>query len=231
MPAVVPQAVLIILFLLLFNLWPELDLAASHALFEPDQGFFLKEHWLTMTVYRSVNFFSIAYAAVLIGIAACSYVWRESLAHMRPAAWFLLLALAIGPGLATHNLFKNNWGRPRPIQTAQFGGVQDFVAAGRIGEGCRSNCSFVSGHAAMGFYLLAIGYVIRQRKRFWHIAGIVAGLCIGAVRVAQGKHFVSDVLFTYFVVWACSLALYALMSRLRGASARPLAVPVRAGAA
>lgn len=210
-----PQALLLVALLLAFNAWPQLDLAVSAAVFDPVRGFFLKEHWLALSVYRSVNLFAVAYAAVLIGVAACSHLWRDTLAHLRPAAWFLLLALAIGPGLVTHDLLKDHWGRPRPVQTTPFGGSEDFVAAGLRGDGCEKNCSFVSGHAAMGFYLLSLGYVVRRRRTFWHVAGIAAGMAIGAARIVQGKHFLSDVLFTYFVVWACSLALDTIMRRVR----------------
>ena len=60
---------------------------------------------------------------------------------------FLLLTLALGPGLLVNGFLKSHWGRARPSEVSTFGGRQSFSPAYVIAHQCRHNCSFVSGDA------------------------------------------------------------------------------------
>jgi lipid A 4'-phosphatase len=132
----------------------------------------------------------------------------------RQHAVFALLALALGPGLLVNTVLKDHWGRPRPAQIAQFGGSGSYVPALLPSRQCDHNCSFVSGHAAAGFFLITGAWIWPRRKLQWRIAGIAAGSLIGLARIAQGGHFFSDVLGALVVVWLCDELLYrALLSR------------------
>ena len=60
----------------------------------------------------------------------------------------------------------------------------------------------MSGHAAGAFSIMAWGMLAgRRRKRQWLWAGLVFGTVVGAVRMAQGGHFLSDVVFAALAVW------------------------------
>jgi lipid A 4'-phosphatase len=59
--------------------------------------------------------------------------------------------------------------------------------------------SFVSGHAAMGFWLMALAWVFRRRSWLW--AGIVVGCVVSAGRIVQGGHFLSDTVMAGFVCY------------------------------
>jgi len=124
---------------------------------------------------------------------------------LRRGLLFLFLVMAVGPGLLVNEVFKAESGRPRPSQVQEFEGTRDFVAAFEPSDQCDSNCSFVSGHAAMGFFFLAFAWVLRDRR--WLYWGALIGLLVGLGRVMQGAHFLSDVLFGYPVVYVTALLL------------------------
>ena len=56
----------------------------------------------------------------------------------------------------------------------------------RVGK----NKSFISGHAAMGGYLMVLAWVFRSR--FWMLMGIFTGLVASLGRIVQGGHFLSE---------------------------------------
>ena len=130
----------------------------------------------------------------------------------RRAATFLLLVLLIGPGLIV-NTFKDAWGRARPVNVEELGGDRRFTPALLPSDQCKRNCAFTSGHAAFGFWWMAPAFVDRRRRGMWLALGLALGLGIGLLRIAQGGHFVSDVLFSGWIVYGTMLALRALFLR------------------
>lgn len=125
-------------------------------------------------------------------------IWR------RAAAVHLVMLLGIG--LVVHAVFKEQWGRPRPYELQAFAGDHAYVAALRPGGGCKSNCSFVSGHAATGFGLVSMAmFSPRSRRRKWFGVALGCGLVIGLGRMVQGGHFLSDILFAGWMMWAVTV--------------------------
>ena len=62
---------------------------------------------------------------------------------------------------------------------------------------CASNCSFSSGHGALGFWPVALALLAPPRRRPAVIAAALAfGTAVGVMRIAQGGHFLSDVVFS-----------------------------------
>jgi membrane-associated phospholipid phosphatase len=81
---------------------------------------------------------------------------------------------------------------------------------------CQTNCSFVSGHAAVGFSLMAFGmFGIRKRRQFWMLTALATGTLIGFARIAQGGHFLSDIVFSYLAIWISYLAIRTVWLRFR----------------
>jgi len=119
---------------------------------------------------------------------------------------------------------KPHWNRPRPSQVRQFGGRLDFVSVlGRVSyDRARS---FPSGHASMGFYLMAPAFAIFRRNRrlafAFVVLGLAAGGLIGLGRIVQGRHFLSDVIWSAAIVYASGVVLAVLFGfhrrRARGA--------------
>ena len=191
----------------LFLLAPGIDLWASGLFFRTGEGFFLADLGVVRALYRSVPWIV---AAQVVGIPLLLFLgwWRgrEIAGIGLRQGVFVLLVLALGPGLAVNTVLKDHWGRARPSQVAEFGGSQSFTAAPLPATACDKNCSFVSGHAAVGFALVAFSFVATgpRRRRAIGAGAVAAGALIGLARIIQGAHFLSDVVFAGFVV--CGIA-------------------------
>jgi lipid A 4'-phosphatase len=195
---------------LVFSLWPELDLVLAAPFSDGKGGFIGNTQALVLATYHVVPWLGrgLAVAALVVTL------WPTHGLRGRPGVrwrrrWQALgLCLLIGVGLTVNGGLKTQWGRARPAEVVGLGGTAQFSPALRPVAQCRDNCSFVSGHAATGFALMAFGLLgtARQRRR-WLVVGLCAGLWVGLGRMAQGGHFASDVLFAGLVIWICNAAL------------------------
>lgn len=222
-PDVVPACGLFLVFSAVFSVWPQLDLLLAAQFYVPGSGFPAGAQWWIRLTYVAVAKFWII-APVCLLVLLVGYLPRvgKRWAPWRTMSAYLLAVLLVGPGLIANTLLKDNWGRPRPIHLTEFGGNATFTPVLQPSTQCATNCSFVSGHAAAGFYPMA-GYWLTRRRR-WLAGGIVFGLFVGYTRLAMGAHFLSDVLFSGLVVYfTCVCA--ALFFRIR-----PAAVPAPASA-
>lgn len=127
-------------------------------------------------------------------------------------AFVVMMCLITAPFLVVNMMFKDHWGRARPVQIEAFGGTQHFTPPWIMTNQCDHNCSFTSGHAAAGF-VLSIGALVSRRK-FWLPAGIVLGASFGLVRILNGAHFLSDVIFSYFLVMLTSAGVAFIISAI-----------------
>jgi lipid A 4'-phosphatase len=75
--------------------------------------------------------------------------------------------------------------------------------------------SWPSGHAALGFYFAAFAPLLKKRRAAATAAGVVLGALIGLGRMAQGRHFLSDVVFAYFFVSLTARLLYYFLCESR----------------
>jgi lipid A 4'-phosphatase len=210
-----PWILACLLLAALFLLFPAIDLAVSGLFFEPNSGFYWKKAAAAVWSYEGVKVFrDVLIWTLCILIALSLILFRRGLAPLLPRACFLFLVLALGPGLVVNAVFKNQFGRARPDTVAEFGGSAPFTPPFVISQACDSNCSFVSGHASMGFYLLSFGFVDPRRRRWWLAAGLLAGGFTGLMRMVQGAHFLSDVVFAFFAVYATAVLVDALFRRM-----------------
>lgn len=122
---------------------------------------------------------------------------------LRRGSAFMLAVLLLGPGLVVNGVLKEQVGRARPDQVAPFGGEDTFTRAFVVTDQCESNCAFTSGHASIGFYFLAIGFLFRRPPAM--LPGIALGALLGGLRIVQGRHYLSDVVFSFWVVYASCL--------------------------
>jgi len=131
----------------------------------------------------------------------------------RMAALFVVVLLALGPGLIVNTVFKDHWGRPRPADIVQFGGTETYRSFWHFGSPDQGR-SFPSGHAAVGFFLMAPFFVLRRRAPGWArramAAGILYGSLMGLGRMIQGGHFMTDVIWSGCMVYFTGLFLYYL---------------------
>jgi lipid A 4'-phosphatase len=197
--------------IVLFTAAPEIDLWFSALFYRPGSGFFLADATPVRLLFRSAPY--ITGAVVLFAAASAArhyFAGRALLGCDARAALYLVLALAIGPGLLVNTVLKDHWGRARPSQIVAFGGDKQFTPALVPSQQCDRNCSFSSGHAALGFSLVAFAFLAPdgRRRRLAVAAAVVAGSLLGFARIAQGGHFLSDVVLSGFLVTATSWLLH-----------------------
>jgi len=196
--------------------FPQIDLAIAGLFHDPFDGFYLREHPLVRLVFHGVPWITrTVVVSLLLFLLAGWTIWRQRafFSRQRRAALYLLLIMIIGPGLLVNTVFKEHWGRARPSQVEAFGGTKQFTRAAIPADQCEKNCSFVSGHASVGFFFLAFALVWPRRRVLWLAVGTGLGLGIGLVRIMQGGHFFSDVVFCGIVVYLTARVLYAAMLR------------------
>ena len=201
---------------LLFYFAPGIDLWAAAKFYDPDRGFMIPYAssasalpflpWLTKV-------FVIASGAVLLLNTMREYLLANKLPVIvsNRAVIFLLFTLGIGPGLVVNTILKDHWGRARPFHVKEFGGDRKFTPAFVISDQCKTNCSFVSGDASIGYFGLAFSFVARRRRILISSGAILAGTLIGLVRMAQGAHFLSDVIFSGVFTFLVGWLLYFLL--------------------
>lgn len=202
-----------------FIIFPQIDLSFDR-LFFGDGRFFFKNDLFIKLIFRAVPIISIAYSVfILLGLLFICFTGRDKLFYFSKKDFiYLIFAFAIGPGLVVNVCLKDHFGRARPSQIVQFGGDKVFTPAFVPTDQTEPNGSFVCGHSAAGFSLVALALLLEGRKRRWVIAlALFSGSVIGLVRIAQGGHFLSDVIFSFVFVYLISYALYAAMYRRSGA--------------
>ena len=204
---------------LLFMAAPELDLRTSNLFYRAGDGFYLSTWPPVSFVFHLIPWLVVT-QLLLIPLFVAFRCWRER-GFAGPglrAGVFVLLALALGPGVLVNGVFKDHWGRARPVQVSDFGGTRRFTPAPLVADQCDRNCSFVAGHPAVGFALIAYAYLARTRRRRRLIAAgaIAFGAVVGLVRIAQGGHFLSDVVFSGVLVSLSTAVLAAMLIRRDG---------------
>ena len=196
--------------------FPGIDLGVARLFFRPGMDNpSLRFAFGDAPLAGAIHGFAVVGPWVLAGLLLLAFLWcaagLRKLWGLGAKTWlFLVLAMALGPGLMVNTVFKDNWERARPFQIEEFGGGHRFSPALVVSNQCDHNCSFVCGEAASGFFLTAFAYVARRRQRaiFW--AGIGAGAVAGLVRIGQGAHFLSDVFYAGALILAVTAALHAL---------------------
>lgn len=196
---------------LLPTVWTALDLYAA--------GWFIgsspRLHAVDWWWVKLINAYVPAVFRVLVFLALIGWLvttlgrhgkrWRFALA-------FIALAVTLGPGLVVNMGFKDNWQRARPYQVEHFGGTQQFTRAAVMTDQCSANCSFVSGHVACGFFLASLMLIDKRRKVVWAVVGMSSGLTIGFARMADGAHWLSDVLWASPITLLCSWLVWRLLA-------------------
>lgn len=200
----------------LFVAFPELDLAVAAAVRNGCLAADRHQGWCSgwgVTGARQVFlvFFALA-AAVVVAITARTLIVRGGVGLDQARCLFLVAALALGPGFVANTVFKDNWGRARPREIVEFGGLHTFTPPLMRAAECDTNCAFVSGEAS-SIYALFFALALlagRQYKTGFLAVGIAAGTAAGLIRMSQGAHFLSDVLFAA-VFMALTVSLVHMM--------------------
>ncbi len=222
--------VAMLLAALLFTLMPGIDLGVS-GLFAARGRFPLADiaalEWLRLRIWE-LSEALLAVAAV--GFVVAGATGRVAL-WLPQRAWAFILSLyLLAPGLLVNAGLKTHWGRARPASVVEFGGSAQFTPALLPTDECLRNCSFVSGEASAAAALAisaAVGlFALRARMSPGTFrAGMWMALAVavlgGLLRLATGRHFLSDVVFAWLLTAGVALALQMLFLG-RPATAAPI---------
>ena len=196
---------------LLFLLVPGLDLWAARLFFVPGEEFPLGRVALVDFIHsKGVPALLIAGIAGTLIVTALNLLRGTNWLGLRQRGLvFVLLCAALGPGLLVNVVLKDHWGRARPAQIEAFGGTAAYTPPVIPSDECDHNCSFVAGDPSAGFFYLSFAMLAGSVPGA--IAATSLGLGLGLLRMAQGGHFLSDVLFSGLLMAALVRFLYLLL--------------------
>lgn len=203
-----------------FVLFPGIDLAVAGLFHAPGGGFVLRGTWFERLFYHSVPVLMYGVGLGLLALPAARHLAGRPPGRVGPRqAAYLLLVLALGPGLIVNSLLKEHWGRARPVQVVELGGDRAFTPAFLPSD--QRGGSFSSGHAAAAAWLVVVALVAARRPAPWAGAAAAYAVLVGLARVGAGGHFLSDVVVSFFIVALSALilrgSLFGTPLRRRGA--------------
>lgn len=213
--------------LLVFGLWPGIDLAVADY-FHDASGWPVKQSHSVETLRTLI--WDLTLLMPLLALVLLLWArWRGPVLALPARLWgFVLLLYVIGPGILVNGILKAHWGRARPINVMEFGGTAQFTPAWQVTDQCAANCSFVSGEGAgtmamvisVGLILFLLrGRLPKLAMRLGQAALLMALGFVGWQRVASGGHFLSDVLMS----WLLIALIAAILARLLPIVAQPRA--------
>lgn len=224
----VPLAIALpcVVWVLLLAVFPQIDLAVSGAVYDAGAGFVYGNTALT----RFLDPFT-SYAAVAM-LAGCLGWWglgklRVAMPRCIPDRFmaFLLIAFLVGPLLSITIGLKQHWGRERPIEITQFGGTKTFTPYYLPTGSCERDCAFSSGHAGRGFFFVALAIAAYglawPHRRLIMVGALSFGLLTAALRIIDGKHFLSDVTFSALIVSYVAWVVFGMFYGRNAASHHP----------
>lgn len=209
--------------------WTDLDVETASFFYSLNST----EPWAIDSVFWQGVYASAQWLSITIVVMGCAFIvvgfLRKDLKTWRRYGIFMVLGIAIGPGLLVNVVFKDHWGRPRPKALVEFGGTEHYVPPLKF-NGSGEGRSFPCGHASAGFSLVSLWFIRRDMgsgqdannfplsRLFLKIPPIsflllalAWGGILGWVRMKQGGHFLSDVLWSAYITLGVHYALWLWM--------------------
>ena len=198
---------LIIFFILIIfiSVGSSLDIYISNLFYYGQQTFFLQSFSILSILARKIFLLALIVYIVLLPIFSLyfptkklffGYVFRfKDVVFILASTFFNLI-------IVVNLLLKSLWGRARPNDILQLGGKDSFTPWYNLSDACSSNCSFVSGDSSVGFSLIILYFVTKNKNFFW--GALLSGSFLGIVRILEGGHFFSDVLISGFLIFILS---------------------------
>ena len=172
---------------------------------ESDATWPWKDWWLWRMLFDYADAFIRIMSGGLLIAFGSSYV-LPNLKTARRGLAYLLLVILIGPGLVVNLVFKDHWGRARPVHITEFGGQYNYTPPLKLGN--TPDKSFPCGHCSVGFMFFALYFLSRKYKRYYLTLTLTISFALALARLAAGGHFLSDILWSGYLVFFVSWLLY-----------------------
>jgi len=196
-------ALLIFFIIVLFlAIGSSIDIYISSLFYLGKQKFVLQSYFILTVIFRKIFIPLIVLYLMVLPIISIflpieKFYFNSKLKSKE--VWFIFGSVFINLLILVNLILKNMWGRARPNDILQFGGKESFSPWFELSNACNTNCSFVSGDAAVGFSLIILFFITKNKIFFW--GSLVAGLSIGLIRILEGGHFFSDVIMSGLIVY------------------------------
>ena len=187
----------------------DLDRKFAGLFFSESEGWYLQnaQPWRFLWQYGTIPGFALSIFA-LLGYFICQA--KKRYRHWRNYLLLIFLTSILGAGLLVNTVLKPYWGRPRPCQTIEFGGLLEYRPMHTPGEPGRGK-SFAGGHSTMGFIFVTLFFFYRKSRTvafFGLVVGLVVGSMLSLARIVQGAHFLSDNVWSLGIILLTSTWLY-----------------------
>ncbi|HUZ31826.1 MAG TPA: phosphatase PAP2 family protein [Xanthobacteraceae bacterium] len=202
----------------IFAAQPKLDIDLAALFYDPATKSFWAWGWTWTEDLRNVAtlLISLLVAPAFLAIVGKLVMPRRRMLIGGRAAIFLVATLALGPGVLANGILKDHWARMRPEDITQLGGKYAFTPWWDPRGPCTENCSFIAGEPSGAFWTLAPAALAPPQWRPLAYAGaLLFGAAIGALRIAGGAHFFSDVVFAGVFMFLLIWTMYGLIYRWR----------------
>lgn len=221
----------------IFALYPRFDIDISAFFYNRQTGLFVvnAQPWVNNSRAAARWLSALIFAPACLAIIGKLVMPKRRMLIGARAALFLVLTMALGPGVLTNLILKDHWGRARPIDITELGGTYRFTAWWDPRGDCPDNCSFVAGEPSGAFWTLAPAALAPPQWRLLAYGSALAfGAAVGLLRIAGGAHFFTDVVFAGILMFVLIWIAHGLLFRWAATRTtdevleRP---PVRAGEA
>lgn len=186
----------------------DLDQWAAAQFFYPERlhDVWPKQHWwLWKALYAYAFPFTVVAGIVALLVYLASHL-HDDIRSVRRQALYILMVIALGPGVLVNLVVKDHWGRPRPVHTEKFGGEYAYIPPLKLGH--TSDKSFVCGHCSVGYAFFALYFLAQNHKLFYLTLTLGLAWTMGFTRMTSGGHYLSDILWSGYLVFLVAFALY-----------------------
>ena len=200
---------IIILLISVFyvSIGSSIDIYIGSLFYEGNQKFFIESFNLTSVIVRKIflplliiYIFVCPILSIYIPIKNIFFGFKFFLKDII----FIFSSVLFNLIIVVNVLLKGFWGRARPNDILELGGEDNFSTWFKYSDECSANCSFVSGDASVGFSLIVLYLITKNKLFFW--LSLLSGIILGAVRISEGGHFFSDILMSGLIIYFLSFA-------------------------
>ena len=208
------SVIVFLISVLYISIGSSIDIYISDLFYEGNQKFFIESFNLTSIITRKL-FLPLLVIYIFICPVISLYIPIKNIffgfKFILKDIVFIFSSVFFNLIIIVNVLLKGFWGRARPNDIMEFGGKDSFSAWFEYSNACNTNCSFVSGDASVGFSLIVLYFITKNKLFFW--LSLLSGIILGTVRILEGGHFLSDVLISGLIIYSLSFAQFQIYNK------------------
>ncbi len=188
--------------MLFLTIGPSIDVYLSGLFYYGEKQFLLQSLDLITILFREIIIRGIVIYILILPVVSLWIPLKQlyfGYEFSMKSILFVWITSLFNSIIVINLFFKSFWGRARPGETVQLGGAENFTPWYKISDACSSNCSFVSGDAAIGFAIIVLYFITKRSVYFW--MSVILGASLGSIRIMEGGHFLSDVVMAATIIY------------------------------